>query len=372
MFKTAGERIVYASLTAAVMIVFLVMNPLMPRYSLRWNPGSAPARVGASPCEYPLAITPDCVGLPSSISEASLTTTSCEVDGSAHAVTTPNSTLDRVKVPCHLLIEAENVTITNSIIEGTVYNDYCGAPVVYCHYDISDSTITSNAVTAESPTGCITQPALAWARYTATRVEMRNHDDGPRVSTPGYVTITDSYEKLCWNTPTYAPPDGSHSGGLQFTCSDEPTYTDDTCYNTVFNHNTVDNSSVDSSGTPQGNSGITAQSCSAPGTGCGGSGINPISGFTANRNLLMGGGYVMWPWWSTAPAYEIHDNRIVDKSWAGSPIDGNGTCAGQNWSGNTIVTIDNNTFDQTNLPTTEYHGNYQITSTVRTVNCDNS
>jgi hypothetical protein len=290
-------------------------------------------RLGASPpppaeysrgrCALPKYPTPRCTGVPAG---TVLKTLALNLDNDAYAVYKAGAVIDSKHIPGHLLIKAPNVTVKNSQIDGTVMNEFGGR---YNPYTITDSTVGP-------ATGCITAPGLGYAHYTAKGVRVRGHDDGFRVDAPGDVRIEDSYAKLCWNPPALAPPDGSHSGGIQVDC---PT----PCGRIVFSHNTVDNRQ------PNANSGITMQSFAG----------NIVHGpVTISHNLVGGGGYVMWPWWYDPAGpeikYEIHNNRVINKSWAYAPVDANGSCAHQNWSGNTLVTVD---------------ADYNITSTVGPLSC---
>jgi hypothetical protein len=290
-----------------------------PSYSATSVPGPGPGRADGRACALPNHPKPSCTGVPAG---TKLTTLSLNVDNDSYAVTTPGAVIDRKHIPGNLLIRADNVTVKDSQIDGTVYNDHGTAKHPY--------TITDSTVGLASK--CITQPGLTSANYTARRVKVLGHDDGFRVDTPGHVRIYDSYAKLCWNPPPLAPPDGSHSGGIQADC------TAGVCYNSVFIHNTIDNRG------PKGNSGMTYMSFDG----------NPISGWTANDNLVMGGTYTVIFWWTQGPDYEVHDNRVVKNEWAYGPADTRGSCAHQNWSGNTLVTI---------------NANYDITSTVAPLSC---
>jgi hypothetical protein len=272
-------------------------------------------------CALPRYPKPSCTGVPPG---TALTKLPLTIDNDSYAVTTPGAVIDRKHIPGNLLVWADNVTIRNTQIDGTVYNDHDGK----LHpYTITDSTVGLSSK-------CITAPGLLYANYTARRVKVLGHDDGFRASTPARVRIYDSYAKLCWNPPSLAPPDGSHSGGIQAECGEG------VCYNSEFIHNTIDNRG------PKGNSGMTWMSFSG----------NPTSGWKANDNLVMGGTYTMIFWWTQGPDYEVHNNRVVDGEWAYGPADTRGSCAHQNWSGNTIVKI---------------NANYDVTSTVKPLACVN-
>jgi hypothetical protein len=284
---------------------------------------AAPTHGGASggPCGLPDYPRPGCTGVPAG---TRLTEVTLNIDNDSYAVRTPGAVIDRKHIPGNLLIWADNVTVKNSQIDGTVYNDQGSTKHPY--------TITDSTVGLASK--CITQPGLLSSNYVARRVKVLGHDDGFRVDTPGHVQIYDSYARLCWNPPSLAPPDGSHSGGIQATCGDG------VCHDSVFIHNTIDNRG------PNGNSGMTYMSFAG----------NPISGWTANDNLVMGGTYTVIFWWTQGPDYEVHNNRVVQGEWAYGPADARGSCAHQNWSGNTIVKI---------------NADYQVTSTVSKLPCVN-
>jgi hypothetical protein len=280
------------------------------------GPGGGQARVG---CELPKYPKPSCTGVPAG---TKLTELPLNVDNDSYAIRKPNAVIDRVHIAGNLLIWAPGVTVTNSQIDGTVYNEQDSTDYPYT---ISDSTIGL-------PGKCITQPGLTYDNYTARRIKVLGHDDGFRIDTPGHVRVYDSYAKLCWNPPSIAPPDGSHSGGIQAECKEG------VCHDSVFVHNTIDNRG------PHGNSGMTYMSYAG----------NPTSGWTATDNLVMGGSYTVIFWWTGGPEYEVHDNRVVQGEWAYGPADTHASCAHQNWSGNTLVTID---------------ANYDITSTVAKLPC---
>lgn len=291
-----------------------------PSRSAAPGPGST-SGAGGGACALPKYPKPSCTGVPAG---AVLTKVALNIDNDSYAVTKPGTVIDHKHIPGNLLIWADNITVKNSQIDGTVYNDH---DQKMHPYTITDSTVGL----ADK---CISQPGLTWANYTARRVRVLGHDDGFRVDAPGHVRIYDSYAKLCWNPPSISPPDGSHSGGIQADC------TVGVCYDTMFIHNTIDNRG------PNGNSGMTYMSSDG----------NPISGWTANDNLVMGGTYTVIFWWTQGPDYEVHNNRVVKGEWAYGPADARNSCAHQNWSGNTLVTIDKD---------------YNITSTVAKLACVN-
>lgn len=285
----------------------------------------------AASCALPAYPTPSCTGVPAG---TVLTELPLNTEGVAYATYTDGDVIDGKHIAGHLLVRGNNVVIRNSQIDGWVQNDvFENGAWTFKSYTIEDSTVGP-------PTGCITAPGLGYSNYTARRVEIRNMDDGFRITDFGNVDVRDSFARMCYNPPEIAPPDGSHSGGWQADCATG-------CSNIVMNHNTIDNSQ------PEANSGITMQSMVD----------NPVSNVETSDNLIMGGGYTVIYWWTNGPNYEIHNNRVVNGSWAFGPVDTLSTCENQNWSGNTLVTLDGY------VPRQSYTGNYTITSTVGPLNC---
>lgn len=286
---------------------------------------------GMTTCALPNYPNPGCTGMPAN------TIITNTINGD-YAAMTPGQVIDGWHITGDLNIRAANVIVRNSEIDGTIDNEQDQkinsktVSVFYGPFTITDTTI--------GPAGsCITAPGLGESGYTATRVRIQGHDDGFRMSSNN-VTVTDSYAHLCWNPPSLAPPDGSHSDGFQNYCRDS--YGNSTpCANLVFSHNTIDEHDI------AGNSGINAGS-TADGSG--------FSNATVNDNLFWGGGYTMSMTWGSGPKWTVHGNRIVNKGWQYAPVDAEGTCVNQDWAGNSIVTIDSS---------------YKVTSTVSDQPCVN-
>lgn len=262
-------------------------------------------------CELPKYPNPSCTGVPTG---TVLTT----INGD-YTANTPGEVVNAKRITGNLYIGAEGITVTNSQIDGTIYNNQA---LDHFSFTVTDTTIGPE-------TGCIGQPGINDSRYTARRVEVRGHDDGFRVGTPGDVAIYDSYAKLCYLTPDVAPPDGSHSDGVQAYCPGG------ICSGLIVDHNTFDSRGI-----------IATFMLNLA--------YDQLRNVTATNNMLAGGPYVLVAKWFGGPNYVISNNRIVDNSWIYAPVSGEGTCANQTWSGNTIVTIDDS---------------YAITSTVRTQDC---
>jgi hypothetical protein len=242
--------------------------------------------------------TPACTGVPAG--------TKLAEQGANLRVTTAGAVIDSAHITGDLLITADNVTVRNSQIDGSVINEY--GPN---HYSF---TITDSTVGPES--GCLTAPGVGESKFTATRVLIRNHGDGFRASGEN-INIQDSYVSLCSNP-------GDHSDGIQ-------SYL--TGANLTLNHTTIDQRN--------------AKDMTAP-IFLVDAGLNNVS---VTNNLVMGGTYSI-QLKNANGKLVVRDNRLVNKSWVYGPVEA--SCGSIDWAGNTLVTID---------------GNYQVTSTVGPLPC---
>src|SRR4051794_12840293 len=273
----------------------------------------APADGSCAPPAHPRS---DCVGVPAGQGLHELA-----VDGDGNLVVDqPNTVLNGVHVAGNLMVKAPGVVIKDSVIDGTVYNNVDG---VVGAYTISDSTVGPAQ-------GCIGQPGLNDSNYTAERVHVRGHDDGFRMSGAGNVTVRDSFAQLCYLPPAAAPPDGSHSDGIQAYCPDGP------CPNLQFEHNTLDARGIPATFM------INLDEPNVAGT------VRVVD------NLLAGGAYTIVTKAHQAPTWQVRDNKVVDGAWAYGPQSAEGTCTRQSWVGNQIVTVD---------------ADYRITRVVEPLSC---
>jgi hypothetical protein len=271
-----------------------------PSTSKPSTPPAEPSYEPSGSCPgYP---TPDCTGVPAGTDLV----TKRPNDGGAYRVKTPGTVLDGVRIPGDLLITANNVTVKNSRIDGTVINEW---GTTHYSFKISDSTVGPAS-------GCLTAPGVGESEFTATRVLVRGHGDGFRASGDDIV-IRDSYVHLC-SRP------GDHSDGIQ-------TYM--TGKGLVFQHNTVDQRDAKD---------ITAPIfITDPGA------VN----VTVADNLIMGGTYALQVK-NASGTVVVRDNKLVNKSWVYGPVEAD--CSSINWSGNSLVTIDDD---------------YRVTSTVGPLPC---
>jgi hypothetical protein len=227
-------------------------------------------------------------------------------NGGSLRITEPGAVIDGKHVPGDLVINAKNVVVRNSQIDGSVVNE---DGTTQFPYSISDSTVGPAS-------GCMTVPGIGMGEYTATRVHIRGHGDGFRAS-GNNIKIDESYVKLCSNP-------GDHSDGIQ-------TYKMGS--GLVLNNTTIDQRSATS---------VTAPIDI----------MDPASrDVTITNNLVMGGTYSIY-FRNVSGTRVVQNNRVVDKSWIYGPVEAD--CGLINWSGNTLVTID---------------GNYNVTSTVGPLNC---
>ncbi|MFI7701648.1 hypothetical protein [Nonomuraea sp. NPDC049480] len=243
---------------------------------------------GSSCPDHP---TPACTGAPRGVQ---LTKVQLNTENVAFKIVKPGTVLDGVHVPGHLLIHADDVTIRNSVIDGDVINS--DGPRSF-RFTIVDTTVGTT-------TKCEPLPAIGYDKYKATRVLVQGHSDGFRVSGDD-VEIRDSYVKLCSNP-------GDHSDGIQ-------------AYNggkgLLFHHNTVDQRAAKD---------ITAPIFLVD---------EKSEDVVVTDNLVMGGTFSIQVR-KAKGRQVVRGNKLVDKSWVYGPVDSE--CAKSEWSGNELVTIDEN------------------------------
>jgi len=261
-------------------------------------PPTAPAG-SACPGGYP---TPACTGAPRSVDQLRKTAN----QGGSYQVTTPGTVLDGVHITGDLVINADGVTVRNSQIDGTVINELGTRQY---SFTISDSTVGP-------ANGCISTPGVGESHYTATRVLVRGHGDGFRVSGDD-VTIRDSYVHLCSNP-------GDHSDGIQTYMAGK---------GLVFQHNTVDQRDARD---------ITAPIFITD---------PQVVDVTLTDNLIMGGTYSIQVK-NARGKVVVRNNRLVNRSWVYGPVEAD--CSTIDWSGNMLVTVDDD---------------YRVTSTVGALPC---
>jgi hypothetical protein len=299
--QSAGDT---AGASSGASVKFGVANPTPPPSS-----GS---------CALPKYPNPSCTGVPAG------TSFSNTVNGD-YEVTTSGQTIDGWHISGNLHIVADNTTVKNSQIDGTVNNQGTGEN--YYSFTIADSTVGPAS-------GCVVAPGVGESRYTATRIYVRNHDDGFRLSGTGNGTVQDSYFHACYAPPSVAPPDGSHSDGVQAVCST-------TCAGFTVLHNTLDLKDV-------------------PATFPLNLMDQHMTNVVANDNMLLGGGnYLFSGKWSSGATWIVHNNRLVQGTWGAdtrliAAVTAEGTCSHQDWQGNTVVTI---------------NSDFSIASTVQSVPC---
>lgn len=228
---------------------------------------------------------------------------------SSVTLTTPGQVLDSKLVSGDVIVNANNVVIKNSEIHGRVINQNGES------FTVQDSTLGPTS-------GCSSIEEVGYDNYIALRVRLRNVGDGFRVSGSN-IRIQDSFVMLCSNP-------GDHSDGIQGYYGG---------LNVTVTHNTIDQRNATDVTSPIF---FADYSKSA----------------TITNNLLMGGGYTLRVHDDYNPdigPWVVTGNRLVNNSWfAGAVNTTNTNCATTTWSDNRIVTID---------------ANYNITSTVGTVDC---
>lgn len=261
-------------------------------------PTSTPAPAGSTSCALPKYPTPSCTGVPAG------TTFTNTVNGS-YTATTANQVIDRWHITGDVTIAADNVTIKNSVIDGSINNWNGGDPYTYTVMDTTVGPVS----------GCV-GTAIGSGRFTALRVHVRNSSDGFRISREN-VRIEDSYVHLCSNP-------GDHSDGIQTEGGGGA--------NAIITHNTIDQRDA----FPDVTAVLFWQ-------------VSALGGSVITNNLLAGGSYTIRIYKNPTT---VTGNRIVNNSWEYGPV--NSDCAGIVWSDNILVNIDTS---------------YSVTSTLGPVAC---
>jgi hypothetical protein len=232
---------------------------------------------------------------------------------------TSSGTYDRLHVTGTLYINAPNVRVTNSWIEGTTGGEEAL---------VNNSTGLQVSYTTIGSTGCNPQPGVGEHDYTADHVRITGMGDGFRVS-GNNVVIQDSYVQTC-DDPN------NHDDAVQAYCPGS------VCNNITIDHNYLSVAGV--------------RNYTAPLFGGVGASNGQISNGTFTRNLLNGGVYTVYLQWDRGPNLVISGNRLVNGSWTYASSSTEGTCAHITWSDNAAVTIG---------------GNNQVASTIGALACLN-
>ncbi|GAA0952502.1 hypothetical protein [Nonomuraea longicatena] len=237
--------------------------------------------------------TPACTGAPPGVrlKETVLN------DGNSYRVDLPGRRLDGLRIKGDLVVLADDVVITNSVIEGRILNE---KDRKHKRFTIADSTVGPEQ-------GCDSLPAIGDGEYTAVRVHVRNHGDGIRDAGDDIV-VMDSFIDLCSN-----PKD--HSDGIQGYTAGR---------NLVFDHNTIDQRDV-----PDHNAPIFFPRGQSP----------RAANVTMTNNLVMGGTFSI-QLWEIAGHAVFRNNLLVDGTWDYRPVEAE--CARIDWRDNRLVTIDSN------------------------------
>lgn len=255
------------------------------------DPGSQPTPPPSNVTDYP---SPGSTGVPAG--------TNLTVISGNYTAKTPGQVIDAKHITGALIIEADGVIVKRSQIDDSVINDTTGTAK---RFSISDSLVGP----AKCGTPTWTPNGIGMARYTATRVHVRGHEDGFRASGPD-VTIRDSYFKACTTSSD------AHADGIQ----DYPA-----AQRLVLDHNTFDMAHL--------SSGYTA----------------PVFVYSTGTDTvritdnLAAGGVASFYLRPVEGAWVVTGNRAVANSWDYFPYETDGKCANiGTWSDNDIVTIDSN------------------------------
>jgi hypothetical protein len=282
-------------------------------------PAAAARATSTSGCAPPDHPTPSCTGVPAG------TAFSRTLDGD-YTASTDGEVIDSWHITGDLIIDAADVVIRNSQVDGTVDNEVAAGS----SFRIADSTVGT--------TTCATGgwPSINGHDFTATRVRLQGHQDGVDMVGDN-VTVADSYLQPCYLPPEVVGSDGYHSDGVQDQCATA-------CANLTLTHNTVDARAF-YNGEPTGNSALNL--------GSEADGFN-LRNVTLQDDMFLGGAYTTSLWWDAGASWTVTGNVWVAGTWTYGPISAQDTCAHQVWSGNAIVTVDSD---------------YRVTATVSGTGC---
>jgi hypothetical protein len=330
-----------------------VSSALSPAVTVTLASSTPPT--GSTSCPLPAYPSRSCTGRPSSLGDTYAITV-----GDGYTVNADNTIIDNWHVTGTLVIAAKNVTIKNSQIDGTVYNDGDDAAQVSSSYTITDSSVgpsplkDANGNPDLSLKDAYGNPlcnssglgSLNGHNITASRVYLYGNQDGVDPSNGGNVTVSDSLIQPC-----YLPlgTDGFHSDGIQDQCGSP-------CGHFNFTHNTIDSRAYYKDVKTGDISPNTGNSVMNIGSKYNGNGMEAYDVVMKN-NMFAGGGYSVALLWDNVgdKANWIFDSNVwINNSWQYGPVDAAGTCSHMTWTNNTAATVDSN---------------YAITSTVGPINC---
>jgi hypothetical protein len=222
-------------------------------------------------------------------------------------VDTDGTTIDRWHITGVLEIYGQNVTVTNSQIDGGVQN--FRAP--NSSFTLTDSTV--------GPESCDWGSSVYGHHFSVLRVKSRNMVNSFTMTASG-AAVQDSFATAC-------SPGDSHSDGFETCCDINATYDGITLV-----HNTIDIRQASSATAP-----IDLDVA-----------LHQLH-VTVTDNLIAGGAYTMYLYNPTAvttatPKWLVAGNKWVDGAWAFGPLTVRGnTCPNIDWgSGNELVTADSN------------------------------
>ncbi|HSX08295.1 MAG TPA: DUF4082 domain-containing protein [Candidatus Saccharimonadales bacterium] len=327
-----------------------------------------PVVTGSTTCPLPAYPSPSCTGRPASLggtynaSGAVVTTGFAKTFNGDYEATTPGEVIDNWHIVGHILVEADNITVKNSLIEGSITNEIGGKGFLGSLV-VQDTSIVNSPQGINTGNGeiCDSEPGIGQTNWTAARVYIDHHVTGTQTSHTGNITLRDSFVKVCGLSPEYTganspvhSPDGSHSDPFQGYCPEAPSIT---CDNITLDHTTFDDLVRPIVSHKNGQSYLdTTQYVTGPIF----TNLGPGNGYGENtvvtNNLLLGGAYSMYTGWRAGPAMIITGNRVVDHSWVYGYGDQSGSCSNIKWSDNTSVTVDSA---------------YNVTGTVQAYPCQN-
>jgi hypothetical protein len=308
IFAAIGGYIIYSSFAAGFTTSFEAENstknsPAITVSDSNASGGSALkfAAGGTSSCALPKYPSPSCAGRLTGGNTFANTV-------SSYTASTTGQVIDNWHITGDLTVDAPNVTIKNSQIDGGVQN-----------FRNSSSSFTLTDSTVGPASGCVGGVTVWGNNFTVLRVYSRNMENG--ISTEfGNVTVRDTYSTTC------SPDSSAHADGFE-TCCD---------INAQIPNITLDHNTFEQRG---------ATSATAP--------IDlaealHVTNVQVTNNMVAGGAWSMYLENYTAPSpstpkWVISGNKWVNNTWAFGAVQTSNTCNNLDWRlGNDFVTVDAN------------------------------
>jgi hypothetical protein len=293
----------------------------------------------SSGCEPSASASPECTGVPAAVSLSPLPLN----EPTAYRASTTGEVIDGKHIAGNLIIDADNVTIKNSRIDGSVQRATGTQSTIAAKSGLGRSQAAAVAAgpftILDSVVGladsCISSYGIKGDNYTALRVHVRGFAGAFGVAGSN-VTIRDSLAQICVSA------DSPARGGIVLVTSEIGPPAE----NIVADHNTID---LCGAWTADRSQPCELLRFTYP-VSFGGQSTD----VSVTENLLVGGdiGLALF---SALDTWTVTGNRVVDGVETMPSVVLDDSCGEVQWSDNALVTIDTS---------------YNVTSTTGTVACN--